>query len=73
MYFASAIYLASFFTNENFIEIDSSRHKASDQQATTQAGNYLIKVNNRNTVTRSGMSLNLTIRKPERPQRSLLY
>ena len=73
MYFASAIYLASFFTNESFIEIDSSRHKASDQQATTQAGNYLIKVNNKNTVTRSGMSLNLTIRKPERPQRSLLY
>ena len=73
MYFASAIYLASFFTNESFIEIDSSRHKASDQQATTQARNYLIKVNNKNTVTRSGKSLNLTIRKPERPQRSLLY
>ena len=36
MYFASAIYLASFFTNESFIEIDSSRHKASDHQINKQ-------------------------------------
>ena len=60
MHFASSVYLPSFSLN-----IDSGRYKASKQQATTQTSNYLTKVNNRNTVTRSGMYSNLTIKRPE--------
>ena len=40
----------------------------SEQQAATPADNYLIKFNNRNTVNRSGMCLNLIIKRPERRQ-----
>ena len=50
MHFASAIYLPSLFMSVNFAYFDSSRHKASQQQATTAVDNYLIKVNNRNSV-----------------------
>ena len=37
--FASAVYLPTFSTSGNLAYIDSSRHKASEQQATTPAGN----------------------------------
>ena len=49
IHFASVIYLPSFSITRNFVEIDSSRHKASEQQTATPSVNWLIKVNNRNT------------------------
>ena len=39
MGFAKAIYLPSFSISGNFALTDSSRHKASEQQTATPAGN----------------------------------
>ena len=51
MHFASTNYLPNFSISGNFDQIYSSRHKASEQKATTAADNELTKVNNKNTVT----------------------
>ena len=45
----------------------------SEQQTKTTAGNQLIKVNKRNTVTRTETCLKLTIKRPHQHQQCLYF